>query len=1203
MYVVASDHPKLTRDACTFTPIRVDWWVMLIGRELEQSARHFIASLHGGTQADGLELYRSGRVEMVKEVARNVYSVNLRAQDGTVETVSLMRDSEGWLADCSCELGDECEHCCAAMYSLLLADEKQFKKGPITPAVRKDTFYAKAVAFAKRPLTELETDAAKAVDKLFQDHRDAYGVLQSLVDQAAGIPSRGWRYATIALWPDLRPKTVDEAWMLIASYFRRNKMPLLPVFSGMTDWDAVDDFVGSWERQQKVRDWSHRLFSDAGRLDRVLDSNHELQLRVTEDSLKLFWRRDGTGEFKSIPETSFRQLASAAYGGTLALTGVSLDLWRAYFTGYDSKPTMGFEDHPKDVSRVLNTVLRDPRFADIVCGKTGLPLIRAGRKLVWQVDVLEKKRVDYIFALALADGEPVPPALITVDGEPALYVSPNEIFDAPPLGGLNAKESFSVPAEAIESEPGVALFERLRVEPPPRLAKRVKVVQTRAVLKCRLEKNGFGDGEMLVVNAYAERDGERVEQFTRDGWHATKVTTKLAPADLIVRNDRRTLTAVPEAITALKATWSGYGVEAWQKPTGKKFAEQFSEWITSLSPTLALELDPMLESLRGPAIAARVKLEVEESDIDWFDVRIALDVADTTLTKAELKALLDARGGFVRLGEKGWRRLSFSLSPEDEEQFAELGLNARDFGGGPQKLHALQLAGRAKNMLPDHTVRAIMIRAEEVKTRVTPPVPAGLKATLRPYQEEGFHFLAYLSTNRFGGILADDMGLGKTVQTLAWLLWLRDREIEPSKNSKKLQPTRDTPALVVAPKSVVDNWRTEAARFTPELRVAVLGKGGCDASALEAARKDADIVVMNYVHLRLLEKEAVGVPWRAVILDEAQAIKNPDSATAKAAWALNAPHRIALSGTPIENRLLDLWSIMSFTMPGVLGLRGAFGKTFDQRTDPFARRRLAARTRPFILRRTKGEVAKDLPDRIEEDIICEMDSEQATLYRAELKRARMALLKLTTKADLDKARFNILTSLLRLRQICCHPGLVSAKADTAESAKMNALMDLIEPLAAEGHKVLVFSQFVEMLTRIEKELATRLGDTCKLFKLTGQTEDRGELVREFQGHEGAATFLISLRAGGFGLNLTAASYVVLFDPWWNPAVENQAIDRTHRIGQVNKVIAYRLVVKDSIEEKIRGLQKQKSALAADILGEENFARALTMDDFQFLLSE
>jgi SNF2 family DNA or RNA helicase len=279
---------------------------------------------------------------------------------------------------------------------------------------------------------------------------------------------------------------------------------------------------------------------------------------------------------------------------------------------------------------------------------------------------------------------------------------------------------------------------------------------------------------------------------------------------------------------------------------------------------------------------------------------------------------------------------------------------------------------------------------------------------------------------------------------------------------------------------------------------------------------------------------------------------------------------------------------------------------FDQRSDPFARRRLAARVRPFVIRRTKKEVAKDLPERIEEDLLCELDGHQATLYKAELKRARAALLKIQTKAELDKARFNILTSLMRLRQICCHPALVGATPkkketeDQPESAKLAALLELIEPLIEEGHKVLVFSQFVEMLKLIQAEFAAR---EWRHFVLTGETEDRGPLVADFQNSEGAAVFLISLRAGGFGLNLTAASYVVLFDPWWNPAVENQAIDRTHRIGQRNTVIAYRLIMKETIEEKIRSLQKQKSALASDVLGEETFARTLTLDDFQFLFGE
>ena len=291
---------------------------------------------------------------------------------------------------------------------------------------------------------------------------------------------------------------------------------------------------------------------------------------------------------------------------------------------------------------------------------------------------------------------------------------------------------------------------------------------------------------------------------------------------------------------------------------------------------------------------------------------------------------------------------------------------------------------------------------------------------------------------------------------------------------------------------------------------------------------------------------------------------------------------------------------MTFAMPGMLGKRTAFAKSFDQRSDPLARTRLAARVRPFVLRRTKNEVAKDLPERSEEDLHCELDGPQATLYRAELKRARAALLNIQTSKELDKKRFNILTSLLRLRQICCHPALVSEKAANAESAKLNALFDVLEPIIAEGHKVLVFSQFVQMLAIIRAEIERR---EWPHFLLTGDTEDRGALVQNFQQSEGAAVFLISLRAGGFGLNLTAASYVVLYDPWWNPAVENQAIDRTHRIGQTSHVIAYRLLIKESIEEKIRKLQRSKSALAEDILGEESFTRALTLDDFRFLLGD
>jgi SNF2 family DNA or RNA helicase len=395
----------------------------------------------------------------------------------------------------------------------------------------------------------------------------------------------------------------------------------------------------------------------------------------------------------------------------------------------------------------------------------------------------------------------------------------------------------------------------------------------------------------------------------------------------------------------------------------------------------------------------------------------------------------------------------------------------------------------------------------------------------------------------------------------------------------------------------MDNWQAEAGRFTPALRVRRWAAG--ELEEFDKGLDSADLHVLNYNQLRTLGDSIAKVRWQAVILDEGQYIKNPASQTALVARSLRAGHRLVLSGTPIENRLLDLWSLMSFAMPGVLSTRAHFAKIYDAKGDPLARRRLASRVRPFVLRRTKTQVAKDLPDRIEEDLFCEIEGEQKVLYRAELKRAQQMLLGVKTQKELAKQQFHFLTSLLRLRQICCDPRLTSPEVK-APGAKLEALLEQLEPLMEEGQKVLVFSQFVEMLKLIRQPVEER---EWPVFYLAGETEDRGELVRKFQAAKGPAVFLISLKAGGFGLNLTAASYVFLFDPWWNPAVENQAIDRTHRIGQVNKVIAYRLLIKDSIEEKIRALQKQKSALAQDVLGEEKFAQSLTLNDLQFLFGD
>jgi SNF2 family DNA or RNA helicase len=303
-----------------------------------------------------------------------------------------------------------------------------------------------------------------------------------------------------------------------------------------------------------------------------------------------------------------------------------------------------------------------------------------------------------------------------------------------------------------------------------------------------------------------------------------------------------------------------------------------------------------------------------------------------------------------------------------------------------------------------------------------------LNAELRPYQVDGFNFLAYLATNRFGGILADDMGLGKTVQSLAYILWLRQLAKDQGKHM---------PALVVCPKSVLDVWAMEAERFAPDLKVQVLRSR--DQLDLKALETELDVLVLNYAQLRVGGDELNKVRWLVVILDEGQQIKNPDSKAAKSARELNAENRLVLTGTPIENRLMDMWSLMAFAMPGVLGSRAYFKKRFDKRKDPNSQNRLAARLRPFLLRRTKGQVAKDLPPRTEEEVYANMDGIQMELYKAELKRIQKALLGLDSDEAVKKNSFAILQGLMRLRQICCHPGLIDPKYLKEESSKLTAL--------------------------------------------------------------------------------------------------------------------------------------------------------------------
>jgi superfamily II DNA or RNA helicase len=450
------------------------------------------------------------------------------------------------------------------------------------------------------------------------------------------------------------------------------------------------------------------------------------------------------------------------------------------------------------------------------------------------------------------------------------------------------------------------------------------------------------------------------------------------------------------------------------------------------------------------------------------------------------------------------------------------------------------------------------------------PLPADLTATLRPYQRRGIDWLVFLRDAELGAILADDMGLGKTLQTLCAL---RGR------------------TLVVCPRSVIHNWGDEIRRFRPGLRHALFH------GPRRTLDPRADVTLTTYAVLRLDVELLAAEPWDVVVLDEAQAIKNPDSQVTRAAYELPASFRVALSGTPVENRLAELWSLMHFTNRGLLAGRKSFEDRFERPIaagEPGAAAALRAKVRPFVLRRLKRDVAPELPPRTDAVLYVELEESERNVYDA----VRAATDKdVVARLAEGGSVLAALEALLRLRQAACHSSLVPGQ-QAATSSKVERLVEALEDAVADGHKALVFSQWTSLLDLTEPHL-TRAG--IPFNRLDGSTRDRAGVVSEFQSEGGPPVMLVSLKAGGTGLNLTAADHVFLLDPWWNPAVEDQAKDRAHRIGQERPVFVYRLVAKDTVEEGILALQERKRGLADAALGEADQAGGLTRDDLLALL--
>jgi SNF2 family DNA or RNA helicase len=563
---------------------------------------------------------------------------------------------------------------------------------------------------------------------------------------------------------------------------------------------------------------------------------------------------------------------------------------------------------------------------------------------------------------------------------------------------------------------------------------------------------------------------------------------------------------------------------------------------------------------RAAPIEPHVRIDGRRLELDFGDVD-----AETVIDAWQAEqSMVPLRGG-------GWSPLPTDWLQKHGQLLIDL-LGARTADGTVARHATFALAELAENLDQPAPPDLAKLRGllDDFTSLPEPVLPRDLTADLRPYQKVGVQWLSFLREAGLGGILADDMGLGKTVQALAAI---------------------ERPALVVCPTSVLDNWRAETARFRPAWRVSVY-------HGTERELDDADLTITSYALLRLDADVLENKRWRSIVLDEAQAIKNPESQVAQAAMRLQGDFKLALTGTPVENRLDELWSELHFTNPGLLGGR----RDFQERTAlPVARgergavERLRSRIRPFVLRRRKGDVAPELPPRTEMVLKCTLGPAERAVYDAVRASGQREYVEAVQAGNMLGA----LEILLRLRQAACHTGLVPGQDDPPSSSKLELLREVLEEIVSEGHRALVFSQWTSLLDRVEPVLEEAGLDRVRL---DGSTRDRAAVVQSFQAPDGPPVFLLSLKAGGVGLNLTAADHVILLDPWWNPAVEDQAADRAHRIGQDKPVLVLRLVAENTVEERLLALQDKKRSLVEAALGEADRAAQVTKEDLLSLFA-
>ena len=1096
--------------------------------------------------ARGLDLYRNQRVlDLAIEPLKDVWLLTGRVQGTTHDpydvSVEVKRSPEGrvldWDSDCTCPVGDQCKHAIALLIKAAYKGQQVLGEG--APA-------------AFKPQTEQELEAQRQAD-LARRQAAAQLEAENQVLRWLGELERGGIKAPLAAAPPGQTERHEQFLYLLGVTAPQGPNPLLtlemvvsyPKVTG--GWAKAKPVKFQPERGQAVYDLASETDHDVLQLMRTMPGasssyfyNYGVKSRVTVDGkygLQALEQAASTGRL-FVGDNKGQPLRQAQWGPPLALRWQWHEV--SQLSGDDSSWVLRPQLDTPQARLCMNT---PPLYLDSHQGVVGLAQVKD--MSMGQVSVLLK---------------------------------------SPPLR-----------ASALKKHQA-ALTERLGALPLPPVLEQLKTL-TDITPKACLHLTAVAPQD--VPDHGLMRATLRFDYAGHRGWWVGQGTTVLidnAQGRLLLHRDPQ---AELEAITTLAEfdlVALGQGVFGLNGTESQHF------WLHLADDNYALlreagfdvTLDDALKNWIKHGDALHVGLQAQgddEATSPWFDLSLGMDINGERqnilpwlpeLIKAAAMSPRDAATGepelppFVYLPqpEGGFIRLpTDNLKPWLSALLELVGDRDHDFTGDSLKLSRLD-AMRTTASLGEGAVwdgaqhlRDLVQRLSGRAELPEVPLPKSVKAELRPYQQQGVNWLQFLREYGLAGILADDMGLGKTLQTLA--------HIQIEKDAGRLTH----PALIIAPVSLMGNWRREAERFCPELRTLVVH--GADRHEVTGSTHDHDIVIAPY---SLLPRDRDGWlqgQWHLVVLDEAQNIKNANTHAAEVVGQLNTRHRLCLSGTPMENNLGELWSLFHFLMPGFLGSQKRFTELFrkpiEKQGDPEVLRQLRARITPFMLRRTKAVVAHELPAKIETVMRVELSGRQADLYETiRLGMEKTVREALSTKG-LAKSQITILDALLKLRQVCCDPHLLKLDAakKVTSSAKLDQLMEMLPEMLSEGRRILLFSQFTSMLTLIEAELKKR---GLKWVKLTGQSQKRDALIDQFTS--GAVPlFLISLKAGGTGLNLPQADTVIHFDPWWNPAVEAQATDRAHRIGQTQSVWVVKLVAQGTIEERILALQERKAQLA------------------------